>query len=263
MLQETFYVINSYQKLLKHFSLLKRGDLIFTRIPVRNDNFHLILDLEIRGVLSFPSFLSQILSVSKIAQAEILRSFMPPYTYVIKNQSTLLSIFQNPPPYKRFVTKRDQANCGLGIKIWRDLEEVFNWAGTPGLEFPFVLQPFFEDWRDLRIIYLGNLYREAYERRNKKNFRQNLFFGGEAFSYKLSKREIEFCEQILNRGLFPYAHLDLAYIEGEGPYLSEINLKGGIKGAQINASDYQKILLQIQEEFFNNWRETHSPFQVL
>ena len=258
-----FYVITSYQSLLKNFSLLKSGDLILTRIPVRTDNFHLLLDLQARGVISLPSFLSQILSASKVAQAEILREYMPPYTYVIKNQVSLLQVMQNPPPYARFVTKKDQANCGLGVKLWRDLEELFNHAGTASLEFPFVLQPFFEDWRDLRVVLLGDLYVEAYWRENPDNFRQNLFFGGKSTPHKLKEEERLFCKRVMERGSFPFAHLDLAYIEGRGPYLTEINLKGGIKGASIRPDEYERILMRIREEFFNYWKEGHQPFETL
>lgn len=258
-----FHVITTYQSLLKNFLLLKRDDLILTRIPVRPDNFHLILDLQYRGVISFPTFLSQILSASKVAQAEILNDFMPPYTYVIKNQVSLLQVMQNPPPYASFITKKDQANCGLGVKLWRDLEELFNLAGTQALEFPFILQPFFRVWKDLRVIILGELYMEAYIRENPDNFRQNLFFGGRATPYELSDEEITFCRRVMERGGFFFAHLDLAYIEGKGPYLSEINLKGGIKGATIKQDRYEKSLLQLKENFFNRWKEDHQPFEIL
>ncbi|BAU23419.1 hypothetical protein THC_1036 [Caldimicrobium thiodismutans] len=258
-----FYVIPTYQSLLRNFPLLKKGDLLLTRIPIRPDNFHLIFDLQCREVISFPSFLSQILSASKVAQAEILREFMPPYTYVIKNQVSLLQVMQNPPPYAGFITKKDQANCGLGVKLWRDLEELFNLAGTQALEFPFVLQPLFRDWKDLRVIVLGELYKEAYLRENPDNFRQNLFFGGKATPYELSEEETTFCKRVMERGGFFFAHLDLAYIEGKGPYLSEINLKGGIKGASIKPLEYEKILHRLREDFFNHWKEEHQPFEIL
>lgn len=258
-----FYVITTYRSLLKNFLLLKTGDLILTRVPIREENFVLLFDLQVRGVVSFPSFLSQLISASKVAQANILKEFMPPYTYVITQQVNLLEVLQNPPPYEKFITKKDRANCGLGIKLWRDLEEVFNHAGTPTLEFPFVLQPYFEKWEDIRVVLLGEKYVEAYLRENRKNFRQNLFFGGRAIPYFLSSQELAFCKKVMERGAFPYAHLDLAYIEGKGPYLSEINLKGGIKGAQITVETYEEIIKDIESEFFKNWQREHQPFEIL
>lgn len=258
-----FYIISSYGSLLKNFSHLKRGDLIVTRIPIREVNFPMLFDLFTRGVISFPSFLSQILSASKVAQATILQEFMPPHTYVITNQIALLQIMQNPPPYERFITKKDKANCGLGIKLWKGIEEIFNYAGSSVLEFPFVLQPYYEDWKDLRVIILGDKYYEAYLRENKSNFRQNLFFGGRAIPYTLNLEELSFCKRIMERGAFPYAHLDLAYIEGKGPYLSEINLKGGIKGAKIDVETYEEIVKSIEEDFIEHWKKLHTPYEVI
>ncbi|MFN3920865.1 MAG: RimK family alpha-L-glutamate ligase [Caldimicrobium sp.] len=258
-----YYVITTYSSLLKNFFYLKGEDLILTRLPIREENYALLFDLQARGVISFPSFLSQIISSSKVAQSMILKEFMPPYTYVITNQVSLLQVLQNPPPYEKFITKKDRANCGLGIKLWRNLEEIFNHAGTPALEFPFVLQPFFEDWKDIRVILLGDKYVEAYLRENRKNFRQNLFFGGKASPYTLSSHELEFCEKITERAAFPYAHLDLAYIEGKGPFLSEINLKGGIKGARITVEAYEAIIRDIEREFFESWKREHQPFKLL
>lgn len=258
-----FYVVTSYQALLKYFHILKSEDLILTRIPVRKDNFHFIFDLREREVISYPSFLSQILSYSKVAQAEILNEFMLPHTYVIKNKVMLLEVMEILSSYKGFITKQDFANCGLGVFFWRDLEEIFRSAGTELLPFPFVLQPFYKNWMDIRVIILGNIYFEAYLRENRKNFRQNLFFGGIAKPYNLNEEELFFCKAVMERGGFPYAHLDLAYVDGEGPFLSEINLKGGIKGAKINARDYEKIMNILKEKFFERWKETHQPFEVL
>ncbi|MGC8871487.1 MAG: ATP-grasp domain-containing protein [Caldimicrobium sp.] len=258
-----FYVVTSYQALLKNYHLLKKGDLILTRVPIRKDNLHLFFDLREREVLSYPSFLSQILSHSKVAQAEILKDFMPPYTYVVKNKINLLQIMEDPPPYEVFITKRDFANCGLGVSLWRDLEDIFKYAGTEVLPYPFVLQPFFENWKDIRVIILGDLYFEAYLRENFKNFRQNLFFGGKATPYELKEEEISFCKTVIERGGFPYAHLDLAYVGDKGPFLSEINLKGGIKGAKIKVNEYEKILKNLKEKFFESWKETHTPYKIL
>lgn len=260
---DLFYVVTTLRGLKTHYLKLKSGDLILTRIPLKKEDYPLIIDLMWRGVLSYPSFLSQILSRSKTAQAEILGEFMLPHTCVIKSRTNLLEVMQNPPPFKKFVTKKDFANCGLGIFLWDDLEAIFRQAGSPPLEFPFVLQPFFEDWQDIRVVFLGDLYLEAYTRENRANFRQNLFFGGKALSYELSPAEIDFCQRVMKRGGFPYAHLDLAYISGKGPYLVEINLKGGIKGAKISVEKYENTIETLKRKFFEEWKETHRPYQIV
>lgn len=260
---QTFYVVTTLRGLKTYYSELKSGDLILTRLPLKKEDFHLIVDLNWRGVISYPSFLSQILSKSKIAQAEILSEFTLPYTYVVKSRTSLLEVMQNPPPFHKFVTKKDFANCGLGIFLWNDLEEIYRQAGAPPLEFPFVLQPFYEDWQDIRVVFLGDLYIEAYMRENKTNFRQNLFFGGKSLPYEMTQEEIAFCRRVLERGGFPFAHLDLAYISGKGPYLVEINLKGGIKGAKISVERYEKILETLKNRFFEEWKKEHQPYQIV
>lgn len=260
---ESYYVVKSPNSLRTHFSKLKAGDLILTRLPLRKEDFALVLDLVQRGVLSYPPFLSQILSKSKCAQAEILQEFMPPNTYVIKNKLGLLEVMPKLSQGDGFITKKDQANCGLGVNFWRDLEEVYNHAGTPVLEFPFVLQPFYKSWKDIRVIMLGDLYQEAYIRENGLNFRQNLFFGGKAEPYELSPQEVAFCKRVMARGCFPYAHLDITYINDQGPYLVEINLKGGIKGAKIKTTEYDLILKRLEELYLDTWKRDHQPFDFV
>ena len=59
----------------------------------------------------------------------------------------------------------------------------------------------------------------------------------------------------MKRGKFPYAHLDMIYIGKEGPFLGEINLKGGIKGAKISSEEYNKIIQEITEIYLKNWEK--------
>lgn len=257
------YIILSNKAFKKHFNELREGDLIGIRLPLKKEEYGLIIDLIYRKVEAFPSFLSQLLCGSKILQAEILREFMLPFTFVIRDKNTLLSTiidFSKIGEFKKFITKEDRANCGLGVKVWNSLEEIYNVAGTPILPFPFVLQPFYPNIRDIRVVILGHHHIEAYERKNAHNFRKNIFWGGKASPYKLSEDELSFCKKIMERAKFPYAHLDLIYLEdGRGPFLSEINLKGGIKGAQITPERYEQIIKKIHQDFFKVWEERYSP----
>jgi ribosomal protein S6--L-glutamate ligase len=261
-----YYIILSYQAFRKHFSELKEGDLVGIRLPLKREEHGLVADLIYRKVEAFPSFLSHLLCSSKTLQAEILRDFMLPFTFVIRDKSSLLASLaklSRGEGFTKFITKDDQANCGLGVKLWNSLEEIFNVAGTQVLPFPFVLQPFFPNIRDIRVIILGNFYVEAYERKNELNFRKNIFWGGIAVPYQLSDEEISFCHKVMERGKFPYAHLDLIYIDEEGPYLSEINLKGGIKGAKLSTEKYNEIISTIHQEFYKNWEKTYNPVLYL
>ena len=251
-----YKLILSFSAFQKYYHLLSEGDLVAVRLPLKPEEAGLVVDLISRGVQAFPPFLSQLLSRSKVLQAQVLKEFMPPFTFAVRNKTSLLKAMEEllKSEFKKFVTKTDDANCGLGIKLWSSLEEVFNFAGTEALAFPFVLQPFFEEWRDYRVIILGDLYVEAYERRNSLNFRQNLFFGGEAISHELTEKELDFCRRVMKRGAFPYAHIDMVYANGKGPYLSEINLKGGLKGARISPENYEAILKKLTEKFLFSWK---------
>ena len=42
------------------------------------------------------------------------------------------------------------------------------------------------------------------------------------------------CRAAMQRGKFPFAHIDLMLLENNECYLSEIALNGGIKGARIS-----------------------------
>jgi glutathione synthase/RimK-type ligase-like ATP-grasp enzyme len=258
-----YYVIKSLSSFWQRYHELKAGDLILTRLPLKKEDYPLFLDLTERGILSYPSFLSHLLSQSKCLQAEVLREFMPPHTKVIRAKIDLLNYIQKTQLEGKVIVKRDRANCGLGVHLFQSLEEVFNFAGTQVLEFPFVIQPFFSNWVDIRVIILGDLYVEAYVRENLANFRQNLFFGGKSKTYELTPKELDFCFRVMERGKFPQAHLDLAYIDGDGPFLSEINLKGGIKGARISPAEYEALSSELEKRFFSSWAKDHSPYIVL
>ena len=53
----------------------------------------------------------------------------------------------------------------------------------------------------------------------------------------------------MQRGKFPYAHLDLMVTGSGETYLSEINLRGGIKGAVITSQEYMEKIDAIHAAF--------------
>jgi hypothetical protein len=141
-----YYIVLSYQAFKKYFQELKEGDLIGIRLPLRKEEIGLIIDLLNRKVEAFPSFLSQVLSTSKTLQAEILKNFILPHTFAIRDKTTLLSAISElsklENTFKKFVTKDDRANCGLGVRLWNSLEEIFNIAGSPVYLIPLYYNPF-------------------------------------------------------------------------------------------------------------------------
>jgi len=194
-----------------------------------------------RGVTLVPSALSQALSRSKVLQAAVLGPWMPPSTHAVYDIHQLLEILSAGGPLTAgaVITKADRGNAGLGVHYWNSLEDIYTQAGLGSMPFPFVVQPFFQGARDVRIIVIGD-YVEAYERRNRNSFRNNLHCGGESLPYRLDEKERGVCRAVMERGRFPYAHIDLLLTaEGEA-YLMEINLRGGIRGARITPEEYRR-----------------------
>jgi len=51
---------------------------------------------------------------------------------------------------------------------------------------------------------------------------------------------LNFCCKAMERGKFPYAHLDIQITDDGVYYLSEIALNGGTKGAKIRRRELKK-----------------------
>ena len=57
------------------------------------------------------------------------------------------------------------------------------------------------------------------------------------------------CREIMARGGFPYAHLDFLLAEDGQTHLSEINLRGGIRGAAISPDQYRRRIEELHRKF--------------
>jgi len=228
---------------------LKAGDLVLGRLRLAPTEEYLLLDLVERGVRLFPTALAQQLSRSKTCQAQLLAAFMPPDTVAIHDLHGLLAAMNRfgAAGVTRVVTKHDRKNAGLGVHLWPSIEEVFNLCSCGSLALPLVVQPFFPGASDIRVIVLGE-YREAYQRHNPNNFRHNLHCGGTSQPCALTPAQQNLCEQVMARGKFPYAHIDLMVTETGATYLTEINLRGGIRGARLTAGQYREMVTAIHEQ---------------
>ena len=166
--------------------------------------------------------------------------------YDIHGVLEALSIYQRARK-KALILKHDGKNGGLGIHMFKDPEDVFTLCANNVIPFPFVLQPFVADSQDIRVIILGD-YIEAYQRTNPDNFRNNLHCGGTASRVNLSAEQTAICRSAMERGGFPYAHIDLLITPDDRIYLNEINLRGGIHGAEISAQGYRKQIEKLHKE---------------
>ncbi len=245
-------VICSNRIFREQFSKLSSGDCLVGQLNLKTCEESVFLYLVERGIILIPPALSQQLSRSKCLQALVYREFMVPGTTVIRCRRDLAACLEKfSSTAGRIITKQDRLDCGLGINLWHTLEEVFNAACFNSLNFPFVLQPFIKDARDIRVIII-NKYIEAYWRDNPNSFRNNLHFGGNSREHHLTSPQLEFCTQVMKRGKFPYAHLDLLVTPQGEFYLSEISLRGGIKGARISPADYRERIESIHRKFIKN-----------
>ncbi len=246
-------IFNSNQELQEPGREAASGDVICCRLRLKYEEEHLLLDLVERGVILIPSATSQLASRSKTFQARILAPFMIPHTRVIYDIHGLLetvSLYGH-HNIEKVVLKHDRKNAGLGIHLFRDIEDVYTQAANDVLPFPFVLQPFVDGSRDIRVIIIDE-YIEAYERSNPDSFRNNLHCGGNADPVSLSPEQHDFCRQIMERGKFPYAHLDLMLTRDNETYLAEINLRGGIRGAVIDPGTYREKVRALENRLLES-----------
>lgn len=243
-------VISDNATLLRDYQTLSTGDMIVGRLRLRPGEEHILLDLAERGVRLMPSALSQLASRSKVLQSRLFASHMPPLTiaaYDIHAVVEAISIYQK-NGVSQVVSKLDRRDAGLGIHLWSSIEDLYTQASLGILPFPFVIQPFFPDCRDIRVIIIDD-YLEAYDRHNPHNFRNNLHGGGKSSATELTESQKTICRQVMERGIFPYGHIDLMVTAEAKTYLAEINLRGGIRGACITPADYQNRVNEIHRRW--------------
>lgn len=233
-------IITGSRELKSLYHELGTGDVFAGTITCANLKHQVMIDLLERGVVCVPSFLSQILTGSKAAQALMLSRWMIPHTRVIRRRHDLIKTINlyNKLKTGRVISKEDRMNCGHGIRKWPDVEMLYSCLALDKNVYPFVVQPFLQNFIDVRVIIAGD-YVEAYTRYNPLNFRNNISAGGENRTFGLNKEQEEFCFQIMERAKFPFAHIDLLITENGHNYLSEIALNGGIKGAKISREELE------------------------
>jgi ribosomal protein S6--L-glutamate ligase len=245
-------IIRSSRELKALFHDLGPGDIFIGMLAYKHLKQSVLIDLLERGITCLPSPLSQNLNRSKIAQALIFKDWMAPHTSVITRRMDLIDTINqyNKHGITAVVTKEDHLHCGHGIRRWQNIETLYSFMALSESSYPFLVQPFLDDLTDVRVIIAGE-YTEAYVRYNPDNFRMNISSGGKSYPYDLNKEQVDFCLMAMERGKFPYAHLDLQIMENGKNYLSEIALNGGIKGARISRRELDKKKKSILEELAN------------
>ena len=234
-------IVRSIRELRASYNELTAGDVFIGSLSVKYLKQPMLIDMLERGIRCLPSPLAQILNRSKVAQAFFLREWMLPHTRAISRRTDLIEAIN---VFARngigpVVTKQDGLHCGHGIRRWETIETLYSFMALDESSYPFVLQPFQEEFTDVRVIIVGD-HVESYTRSNLYNFRVNLSSGGTGSPCGLDEKQEVFCRSVMQRGKFPFAHLDLMVLENGDYYLSEIALNGGIKGARIGRQELDR-----------------------
>jgi ribosomal protein S6--L-glutamate ligase len=228
-------IVRSSRELKERYHDLCSGDIFLGILTYKHIKQSILIDLMERGVSCFPSPLSQVLNSSKTTQAVVLNNWMLPHTFVVARRTDLIEAINT---YNRLgiapvVTKEDHLHCGHGVRKWDTIETLYSFVALSETSYPFVIQPFLDNFTDVRVIIAGE-YTEAYVRHNPDNFRMNISMGGKNYPYEMNTDLLNFCRKAMERGKFPYAHLDIHITDDGTYYLSEITLNGGTKGAKIH-----------------------------
>jgi ribosomal protein S6--L-glutamate ligase len=228
-----------------HYHELRAGDIIEGEVGAAHRNAAVFIDLLQRGVVCIPSALAQILSRSKVAQVAILGQYMHPLTMAIKRRKDLMEAMgiYACAGVGAVVTKEEHMHCGHGVCRWDHVEMVYSSRGLDKERYPFIIQPLEENFTDLRVILVGD-YLEAYTRCNPNSFRKNLCAGGQYTPHELTREQLQFCRQVVDRAQFPYAHLDLQIMSDGRLHIFEIALNGGIQGSRLTRTELDRLKTQ-------------------
>ena len=242
-------IIKNNRELKSRYHELTGGDIFIGNLSLKHLKQTLLIDMIERGIRCLPSALAQILSSSKAAQAFVLKEWMLPHTRVIPRRSDLLEALNayNKNGIGPVITKQDGMHCGHGIRRWETMETLYSFMALDPSNYPFVLQPFQEQFTDVRVIIVDD-YVESYTRSNPHNFRVNITLGGTDSAYDLSAHQESFCRTVMQRGKFPHAHIDLMVLSDDTCFLSEIALNGGIKGARISREELDQKKMALLEK---------------
>jgi ribosomal protein S6--L-glutamate ligase len=234
-------IIRSVSELKRRFNALAAGDVFCGIVAAGPAKEKILIDLLTRGVHCLPAPLAQTLNGSKAAQALVLGEYMLPTTAVVMRRKDLFGLISayNRKKIGAVITKEDRMHCGRGVRRWDNIETLYSFRAMDQTAYPFVIQPFQESLTDVRVIVVDDFV-EAYVRSNPDSFRANISAGGKSRPYEISPEQERLCRAVMQRGRFPYAHIDL-HLTAEGRcYLSEIAFNGGIRGARIDRDELER-----------------------
>ena len=214
----------------------KIGDRISCRI--KNPRFiGIFYEIESRGTEIFPSLLSQSLSMSKVHQALHYVDYMVPNTEVLFRRFHTQNVLRKYAEKNilKAVIKEDRSSMGMGAHPCRSLNELA-WMIIHMVKPPIVVQPTLENFREFRLVILGDIIVAKEKINSDEVFWNNRIFGGVTKFITPSKQIVGFAKEMMHIGKFPWAYIDL-FVTDDDIFLSEISLSGsnaGLKKYNLN-----------------------------
>ena len=224
----------------------KKGDRISCRIT--NPRFiGIFYEIESRGAEIFPPLLSQSLSMSKVHQA------LHYVDYMIPNTEVLLRRFHTQNVLKKYaeknilkaVIKEDRSSMGMGVHPCWSLNELA-WMIIHMIKPPVVVQPTLENFREFRLVLLGDIIIAKEKINSDEVFWNNRIFGGVTKFVTPSSQIVEFAKELMHIGKFPWAYIDL-FVTDNDIFLAEISLSGS------NAGLKKYNLNKLKREMIEKW----------
>lgn len=191
---------------------------------------------------------------SKIRQAQLFNEYVVPHTKWAINIIDLLILKQYyDNHYSGELVTKPERNSGFGrdVRKWKNIDEIISFFNQYPTKFePMIIQSFIDNYKDYRVIMLGE-YIYTKQRKNSKKWRQNVHLGADITATTLTKKEYEFCKKILQISNLPFIYIDLM-ITPDHIYLGEISLTG----------DYNyfsnDILSQIEIQLIKDFESRHN-----
>ena len=204
-------------------------------------------ELESRGADIFPPLLSQSLSLSKVHQALHFMDYMIPSTQVLFRTSNIHKLLRRygERSIVKTVVKEDRGSMGMGGHPCWSLNELA-WAIVHVTPFPVVVQPMLDDFREFRLVVMGETVVAKEKIGSDGLFWNNRIFGGVTKLIDPTKEMVEFGKEVMRIGKFPWAYIDL-FVTDADTFVSEINLSGSNAGMK----DYK--LNTLKREMIERW----------
>lgn len=122
------------------------------------------------------------------------------------------------------IFKKVYGSLGKEVYLLNNRNELIEYA-TKFIHESYIIQDFIEssEGRDVRIICVGGKFLSAMLRKNDKDFRSNIGYGGKGYSYTPSDEFIQTAEKAASIIGLDYCGIDLLFGKDNKPILCEVN----------------------------------------